>query len=86
MLQMLQMLHRHISTIKQTLEKTHRRLANIVISGVVKLISYANNTLIVQATGMDGEVNSNMQHPQEFGFASNPKAGAYSISLFNGGE
>jgi len=84
---MLDQIVQKINYLMQQVKLMHRKMGNIIARGNLTLINMSganiNNT---QGTFLDSETISDLQHPQEFGFASMPNAGAYIIALFNGGN
>lgn len=64
----------------------HRKISNFVARGILKLISFQQGVYVIQGTFLAGEVVSDLQHPQEFGFASKANLGACIVAVFNGGN
>ena len=63
-----------------------RKVDNLVTRGVLKLIAFVGGKMIVQISGLAGEVRSDVEHPQQFGFRSKPVEGASVIWLAIGGN
>lgn len=81
------MLERQVAYIHQQLTLAHRKMGNFIARGVLKLIGMDGSKIYnVQGQFLAGETISDLQHPQEFGFASKAKNGAYLIAVFNGGN
>jgi phage baseplate assembly protein V len=84
---MLDQIVQKINYLKQQVSLMHRKMANIIARGNLTLINMSGaNINNAQGTFLDSETISDLQHPQEFGFASMPKKGAYIIAIFNGGS
>lgn len=67
------------------LQRTMRKIRRINQRGLVRRVSYANNTRFMQLQGEGTEPLDNIEHLEPFGFTSHPVPGAEGIVLaFNG--
>lgn len=74
-----------LTTIKKITAPLQRRIMNMICKGVVKMIDDKRNFQQLQVSLLDGEV-ATLERWQEYGFTSNPSAGAESLAVFLGGS
>lgn len=71
-----------MNAIHRLLQPIRTRLANIVNRAIVNLINDSKAFQLVQVSVYAGEVHENVEHPQEYGHASNcPTEGAVAVVL-----
>ncbi len=63
-----------------------RKINNMLGRGVIKRYNSGNKTAQSQVSLYADETNSDIEHPQEFGFASTPLEGAETVVAFFGGN
>ena len=62
------------------------RLANLVSRVVLQRVDSSKRTQLVQLTALEGETRGDIEHLQEYGFASVPQEGAEAVAVFPGGD
>lgn len=71
-----------MTAIQRLLQPLRTRLANIVNRAIVNLINDSKAFQLAQVSIYAGEVHENVEHPQEYGLASNcPPSGAVAVTL-----
>lgn len=70
----------------QDIKDLQRGLDNILSRGVIKRYDSSRKTARMQTSLYADEVRSDIEHPQEFGFASAPHEGAETMVAFFGGN
>lgn len=68
------------------LQPINRKLRQLVSRAVIKLVNDGLKLQELQIVGLSGETLDGVERFQEYGFTSNPKAGAEAITLSVGGN
>lgn len=70
----------------QAMKQAARKIGNMVARAVVQSTDEGQKTILAQVEVTDGEVATEVEHPQEYGFRSRPVDGAAAIIVFIGGN
>lgn len=70
----------------RALERLGRRLSLVVARGILKLVKDSTGLQIVQIGVLDGEVRSELERFQNYGFTSHAAPGAECVAVFPGGS
>ncbi len=62
------------------------KIRMMLARGVLALVDDARKMQAVQVKGMAGEALNDVEHPQPYGFTSNPLPGAEAFMMFPGGD
>lgn len=68
------------------LQPINRKLRQLVSRAVIKLVNDGLKLQELQIVGLSGETLDGVERFQEYGFTSNPKAGAEAVTLSVGGN
>lgn len=71
---------------RRALERVARRVSLMVARGVLKLVKDSTGLQIVQIGALEGEVRSELERFQNYGFTSHPEPGAEAALVFPGGS
>lgn len=70
----------------QGVKEAARKLSNMVSRAVVQSTDESKKTILAQVELTEGEVATEVEHPQEYGFRSRAKSGASALVVFIGGN
>lgn len=71
---------------RRALDRIARRVSLMVARGVLKLVNDSGGLQVVQVGALDGEVRSQLERFQQYGFTSHPEPGAEVAVVFPGGS
>jgi phage baseplate assembly protein V len=75
-----------VTVIKKVVAPLQRRVMSMISRGIVVLVNDSTKIQTTQVSVMAGEVQSNVERLQQFGFTSVPLPGAEAVVLYVGGS
>lgn len=72
--------------LQRALDPYARKIANMIGTGVIKLIYKSDAMQKLQVSMLEGELRDKVLHYQSYGFAQHPHPGAESLVLFVNGD